>query len=74
MTFHESVRLATRVGASEISAGAFNAVFPAHRIVKVTPLLIGGRRLVSEPTEARGDPEAPLTMGQLREKYHTLAA
>ncbi len=52
---------------------ACNAAFPARRIAQVTLLLKDGRRLVSEPTEAQGDPEAPLSAEQVREKYHTLA-
>ena len=38
----------------------FNAVFPEHRVARAHLLLKDGSVLVSEPTEARGDPENPV--------------
>ena len=117
VTFHQSLRLATRrpatteeaqystafpvaaalargrVGPEEVSPGSFrdpeilrladgmvitespeyNAAFPARRIAHVTLVLKDGRHLQSGPTEARGDPESPLSDAEVREKFHVLA-
>lgn len=117
VTFHQSLRLATRrpvtteqaqystafpvasamvrgrVGAAEVAPEAFNdpeilrladsmivtesddynAAFPARRIAHVTLVLKDGRRLVSSPTEARFDPEHPVSDSEVREKFHALA-
>lgn len=117
VTFHQSLRLATRrpatteeaqystafpvaaalargrVGPEEVSPASFrdpeilrlsdgmivtespdyNAAFPARRIAHVALVLKDGRRLESGPTEARGDPESPLSDAEVREKFHALA-
>ena len=51
----------------------FNAAFPARRFAQVTLQLKDGRRLASAPTEARGDPEDPASMAEVRAKFHALA-
>jgi len=51
----------------------YNDAFPARRIGEVTVVLRDGRELVSGPTEARGDPEAPLDDAEIRAKFHALA-
>ncbi|MFD0857858.1 MmgE/PrpD family protein [Roseovarius aquimarinus] len=53
-----------------IEAPEYNAAFPARRIAHVTLVLRDGRRLVSPPTEAPGDPEAPIADADLRAKFH----
>lgn len=50
----------------------YNAAFPARRIAHVAVLLKSGRRLLSPPTEARGDPEAPVADAELCAKFHAL--
>jgi 2-methylcitrate dehydratase PrpD len=52
----------------------FSRRFPAERWARVEIALKNGRTLRSEPAEARGDPENPLTDPELREKYFALAA
>ena len=44
---------------------ALDAHFPARRIAIVEVLLADGTRLVSAPTEARGDPEDPLSDAEI---------
>jgi len=51
----------------------YNARFPAERWAHVTFVMKDGRRLVSEPAEARGGPETPLADGEIRAKYVALA-
>lgn len=51
----------------------YNAVFPARRLADVSLLLKDGRRIDSEPTEAHGDPEAPLSDEEIRSKFHGMA-
>lgn len=53
---------------------SFNAAFPAQRFSDVTLALKDGRILRSGPTEAPGDPEAPVTMAEVRAKFHRYAA
>src|SRR5215831_18654732 len=48
--------------------------FPAERWARVRIALADGRTLVSQPAEARGGPHNPLDDGEIREKYHSLAA
>jgi len=48
--------------------------FPAQRWARVQIHLSDGRVLRSGPTQARGDPENPLTDAELRDKYFALAA
>ena len=52
----------------------FNKAFPANRIADVTIELSDGRRLLSGPTEAHGDPEAPLSDTEISDKFLTYAA
>jgi 2-methylcitrate dehydratase PrpD len=47
--------------------------FPEERWARVRIALHDDRELVSEPAEARGSPEAPLTDSELRSKYFDLA-
>jgi len=51
----------------------YNDAFPARRIGEVSVVLKDGRELASGPTEARGDPEAPLDEAEIRAKFHALA-
>jgi len=51
----------------------YNDAFPARRIGEVTVVFKDGRELASGPTEARGDPEAPLDGAEIRAKFHALA-
>ncbi len=51
----------------------YNAAFPARRIADVTLVLTDGTRLSSGPTEAKGDPEAPASMADVRAKFHAYA-
>ncbi|MEX1661546.1 MmgE/PrpD family protein [Thioclava sp. 15-R06ZXC-3] len=63
--------LADRIDFAE--SDAFNAAFPARRLAEVTLVLQDGRRLMSGPTEAGGDPETPTPDAKLREKYRAYA-
>ena len=47
--------------------------FPAERWARVEIRLHDGRLLRSEPAQARGDPERPLSDAELREKFFSLA-
>ena len=51
----------------------FSRVFPAERWARVGITRKGGRKLVSEPARARGNPENPLADAELRTKYFELA-
>ena len=51
----------------------FSRRFPAERWARVRVSLADGRTLVSEPARARGNPENPMTDGELRDKYRALA-
>ena len=117
VTFHQSLRLATRtpetteqaqystaypaavaavrgtIGADDISEASFsdpeirrlaqgmqvtesdtyNAAFPARRIAHAVLVLQDGTRLLSQPTEARGDPEAMVSQAEMQAKYHAYA-
>lgn len=65
-------RLATGMTVTENET--FNAAFPARRFSEVELLLKDGRVLRSGPTEAPGDPEAPVPMAEVRAKFHHYAA
>ncbi|WP_147125600.1 MmgE/PrpD family protein [Shimia ponticola] len=52
----------------------FDAAFPARRFAVVHLNLSSGAVVTSEVTEAKGDPEAPLTMGEVEEKFLRLAS
>ncbi len=52
---------------------SYNNAFPMKRIATVTIRLKDGTELQSESTEARGDPEAPATAKQVREKFFEYA-
>jgi 2-methylcitrate dehydratase PrpD len=52
---------------------AYNAAFPANRISSVTLKLNDVRKLVSGDTEAKGDPEVPVTLAEVSAKYHAYA-
>jgi 2-methylcitrate dehydratase PrpD len=51
----------------------FSASFPAERIAVARFILDDGTVLVSPPTAARGDPEAPLSDDEVRHKFRVLA-
>lgn len=51
----------------------FSRRFPAERWARVRITLRDGRTLVSEPAQARGNPENPLADDELRTKYRALA-
>lgn len=51
----------------------YNAAFPANRFAHVTLVLTDGRRLTSPRTEARGDPETPAPLQDIRAKFHAWA-
>ncbi len=51
----------------------YNARFPQERWAHAIIELHNGRRLVSEPCPARGDPEAPFSDAALVDKFHRLA-
>ncbi|WP_308918006.1 MmgE/PrpD family protein [Jannaschia sp. LMIT008] len=51
-----------------------DAAFPARRFADVTLVLRDGRRLEVRDVEARGDPEAPATEGEIRGKFRDYAA
>ncbi|MCO4848354.1 MAG: MmgE/PrpD family protein [Yoonia sp.] len=61
------------VGMTILENEPYNAAFPAKRISSVTLTLRDGRRLISGDTEAKGDPEAPATTHEVREKFHAYA-
>jgi 2-methylcitrate dehydratase PrpD len=52
----------------------FSRRFPAERWARVEIALKNGRTFRSEPAEARGDPENPLSDEEMRGKYFALAA
>lgn len=54
-------------------APEFSSLFPAERWARVRITLRDGRTLVSAPARARGNPENPLSDGELRDKFHALA-
>ena len=67
----EVVRLASSMVLTE--SDEFNAQFPAKRFAKVTIVTSDNRRLESKPTEARGDPEAPLSHQEIVDKFYAYA-
>ena len=54
-------------------AEEYNKRFPQDRVAAVTIVLNDGTRLESGTFEAIGDPEAPFTSAQMREKFHAFA-
>jgi 2-methylcitrate dehydratase PrpD len=57
-----------RLGESD----AFNRLFPAERWATVTIRMVDGRRLRSQPSIARGNPENPLSDAEIAEKFDAL--
>jgi 2-methylcitrate dehydratase PrpD len=55
-----------------VEDAAFSARFPAERMAVVTFTLDDGTVLTSPPTPARGDPEAPLSDDEVRQKFRML--
>lgn len=53
---------------------SLSARFPAERIAVASLTLVDGTILTSEPTPARGDPEAPLTDAEIRQKFRMLTS
>jgi 2-methylcitrate dehydratase PrpD len=67
-------RIARLVDATEaVEDAGFSRRFPAERWARVRIALADGRRLASKPAQARGSAENPLTDGELRQKYRSLA-
>lgn len=64
-------RLASGMEVGE--SAAFNAEFPARRFSAVELRLRDGRVLTSGPTEAPGDPEAPMPMAEVAAKFRRYA-
>lgn len=50
----------------------FTRRFPQERLAKLEVLCHDGRKLVSEPKAARGDPKNPLSESELNDKYFDL--
>jgi len=67
----EILRLSEGMTFSELDV--YNDAFPAHRFAHVVLHLKDGRRLVSDRTEALGDPENPISDTALRAKFHAIA-
>jgi len=66
--------VARLVAATEaIEDAEFSRRFPAERWARVRIALADGRKLVSEPAQARGGAENPLSENELRQKYRALA-
>jgi 2-methylcitrate dehydratase PrpD len=57
-----------------VEAERFSRLFPAERWARVCIVLADGRTLVSQPAQARGGPENPLSDDELHAKYRGLAA
>jgi 2-methylcitrate dehydratase PrpD len=53
---------------------AFTQMFPARRVATVAIACRDGSIVTSEPTEAHGDPERPLSDHEVSDKFHRLAA
>jgi len=67
-------RVARLVGATEaVEDAEFSRRFPAERWARVRIALADGRRFVSEPAQARGSAENPLSNDELWQKYRGLA-
>ncbi|WP_372572339.1 MmgE/PrpD family protein [Ruegeria jejuensis] len=67
----EILRLSNTMGVCE--SAEFNEAFPARRIASATLTLKDGRTVVSGPTEAIGDPEAPISQEQVEAKFDAYA-
>jgi len=52
----------------------YNKLFPARRFAHVTFMMKDGTKLVSEPTEPRGDPGTRLSNIEIAGKFHASAA
>lgn len=61
------LRLARMVQIEETDT--FNAAFPARRFAQAHITLADGRVLISDVTEAQGDPEDPVSHEVIRDKY-----
>lgn len=57
-----------------IESAAFTQVFPAQRMARVAIKCTDGSIVTSDPTQARGDPERPLSDREISDKFHRLAA
>ena len=67
-------RTARLLGAMTLVEDAeFSSRFPRERWARVRIELRDGRTVVSEPAQARGNPENPLSDDELAGKYHALA-
>ena len=51
----------------------FNQAFPQQRFAQVCIVNKQGEHFESAPTQARGDPESPLSDHEIELKYHQLA-
>jgi 2-methylcitrate dehydratase PrpD len=52
----------------------FNQAFPQKRFAELCIVTKQGDRFKSGPTQARGDPEAPLSNNEIEQKFHQLCA
>ena len=57
-----------------IENDAFTQMFPAQRMATVAIECTDGSIVTSEPAQARGDPERPLSDREISDKFHRLAA
>ena len=53
---------------------AFNAAFPKNRIASVEVTLKDGQVFQSEPTEALGDPENPISEAGIHDKFEAFTS
>jgi len=65
------LRLSNSMKLSELDV--YNQTFPQDRFAHVHVTLKDGRVLKSDRYQANGDPETPLSDGEIREKFHGLA-
>ena len=67
LTHPEVLRLSRSI--RFVESEEFNQAFPANRFAQVALHLVDGRVLRSEPTEPAGDPENPVQLEELRQKF-----
>jgi len=69
----DPVRRALSVKVRSFEEARYNALFPAERWAHARIRLKDGRELISEPCNARGNPENPLSRDELIAKFRNLA-
>jgi 2-methylcitrate dehydratase PrpD len=60
-------------GMTVTESDEYNAAFPARRFASVTLVLKDGQRIESGRTEAKGDPESPVSSDEVRKKFQAYA-